>query len=41
LAVPVDAFDAFLDRDRDFARRVLELESRQLQKFMRSFQTAK
>jgi CRP-like cAMP-binding protein len=41
LAVPVDAFDAFLDRDRDFARRVLELESRQLQKFMRSFQTTK
>jgi CRP-like cAMP-binding protein len=41
LAVPVDAFDDFLDRDRDFARRVLELESRQLQKFMRSFQTTK
>ena len=38
LAVPVDAFDDFLDRDRDFARRVLELESRQLQKFMRSLQ---
>ena len=39
LAIPVDAFDDFLDRDRDFARRVLELESRQLQKFMRSLQT--
>lgn len=36
LAVPVDAFDDFLDLDHDFARRVLELESRQLQKFMRS-----
>jgi hypothetical protein len=36
LAVPVDAFDAMLDRDPDFARRVLELESRQLQRFMRS-----
>jgi CRP-like cAMP-binding protein len=36
LAVPVSAFDDLLDRDRDFARRVLELESRQLQKFMRS-----
>jgi CRP-like cAMP-binding protein len=38
LAVPVDTFDALLDRDRDFARRVLELESRQLQRFMRSLQ---
>jgi hypothetical protein len=36
LAVPVDAFDALLDSDRDFARRVLELESRQLQRFMHS-----
>ncbi|WP_053068383.1 cyclic nucleotide-binding domain-containing protein [Synechococcus sp. GFB01] len=36
LAVPVHAFDAILDRDPDFARRVLELESRQLQQFMRS-----
>lgn len=39
LAVPVDTFDALLDRDRDFARRVLELESRQLQRFMRSLPT--
>ncbi len=39
LAVPVDTFDDFLDLDRDFARRVLELESRQLQRFMRSLQT--
>jgi len=39
LAVPVDTFDDFLDRDRDFARLVLELESRQLQKFMRTLQT--
>lgn len=39
LAVPVDAFDDFLDLDRDFARRVLEMESRQLQRFMRSLQT--
>jgi CRP-like cAMP-binding protein len=35
LAVPVAAFDDLLDRDPDFARRVLELESRHLQKFMR------
>ncbi|WP_310481282.1 cyclic nucleotide-binding domain-containing protein [Chamaesiphon sp. VAR_48_metabat_403] len=39
LAVPVNAFDDLLDRDRDFSRRVLELESRQLQRFMRSLQT--
>jgi hypothetical protein len=39
LAVPVSAFDDLLGRDRDFARRVLELESRQLQKFMRSLPT--
>ncbi len=38
IAVPVAAFDDLLDRDPDFARRVLELESRQLQKFMRSIQ---
>jgi CRP-like cAMP-binding protein len=38
LAVPVNAFDDLLDRDRDFSRRVLELESRQLQRFMRSLQ---
>jgi Cyclic nucleotide-binding domain/4Fe-4S binding domain len=36
LAVPVEAFDDLLDRDPDFARRVLELESRHLQRFMRS-----
>ncbi|WP_339393391.1 cyclic nucleotide-binding domain-containing protein [Nostoc sp. UHCC 0870] len=39
LAVSVDTFDDFLDLDRDFARRVLEMESRQLQRFMQSFQT--
>ncbi len=39
LAVPVDAFDDLLDRDRDFSRRVLELESRQLQRFMGSLQS--
>lgn len=38
LAIPVDGFDDLLDRDHDFARRVLELESRQLQRFMRSLQ---
>jgi hypothetical protein len=40
LAVPVDIFDNFLDLDPDFARRVMELESRQIQRFMRSLQTA-
>jgi Cyclic nucleotide-binding domain/4Fe-4S binding domain len=39
LAVPVNAFDDLLDRDRDFSRRVLELESRQLQRFMGSLQS--
>ncbi len=38
LAIAVDAFDDWLDHDPDFARRVLELESRQLQRFMRSVQ---
>lgn len=38
LAISVDAFDDWLDQDPDFARRVLELESRQLQRFMRSVQ---
>jgi CRP-like cAMP-binding protein len=38
LAISVDAFDDLLDHDPDFARRVLELESRQLQRFMRSVQ---
>lgn len=36
LAVSVDAFDDLLDRDPDFARRVLELESRQLQRVVHS-----
>jgi CRP-like cAMP-binding protein len=36
LAVPVDGFDAVLERDPDFARRVLELESSQLQRLMRT-----
>ncbi len=35
LAIPVDAFDDLLDHDPDFARRVLELESRQLQRLVR------
>ena len=39
IAVPVAAFDDLLDRDPDFARRVLELESSHLQKFMRSIQS--
>lgn len=38
LAISVDAFDDWLDHDPDFARRVLELESRQLQRFVRSVQ---
>jgi len=38
LAISVDAFDNWLDHDPDFARRVLELESRQLQRFVRSVQ---
>lgn len=37
LAIPVDAFDAFLAKDPDFARRVMELESRQLQEFIQEF----
>jgi CRP-like cAMP-binding protein len=40
LAIPVDAFDDLLDNDPDFARRVLELESRQLQRFVRSVQSS-
>jgi hypothetical protein len=35
LAVPVDCFDATLERDPDFARRVLALETRQLQRITR------
>ena len=38
LAISVDAFDDLLDHDSDFARRVLELESWHLQRFMRSVQ---
>lgn len=38
LAISVDTFDDLLDHDLDFARRVLELESRQLQRFVRSIQ---
>lgn len=34
LAIPVDAFDDLLARDRDFARRVLEMESRRLQQIL-------
>lgn len=35
LAVPVDSFDAMLERDPDFARRVLDLETRRLQRLTR------
>lgn len=35
LAVPVDCFDASLERDPEFARRVLALETRQLQRITR------
>jgi Cyclic nucleotide-binding domain/4Fe-4S binding domain len=35
LALPVDSFDDMFDRDSDFARRVLELESRHLQQLVR------
>lgn len=35
LAVPVDSFDAMLERDPDFARRVLDLETRRLQTLTR------
>jgi CRP-like cAMP-binding protein len=38
LAVPVEAFDSMLDHDSGFARRVLELETAQLQRFMRTVQ---
>jgi CRP-like cAMP-binding protein len=30
LAIPVEAFDDLLERDRDFARKVLEMESDRL-----------
>jgi hypothetical protein len=35
LAVPVDCFDTTLERDPDFARRVLALETRQLRRITR------
>jgi hypothetical protein len=35
LAVPVDSFDAMLEHDPDFARRVLDLESRRLRRLIR------
>jgi CRP-like cAMP-binding protein len=38
IAVPVDALDDLLDQDSDFARQILELESRQLQRFVKSGQ---
>ena len=38
LAISVDSFDDLLNHDPDFARRVLELESRQLKQFVRSVQ---
>jgi hypothetical protein len=34
LAIPVDTFDDLLERDHDFARRVLEMESRRLQQIL-------
>jgi hypothetical protein len=37
LAIPVDAFDDLLDHDPKFARRVLELESQHLKRFVHSF----
>ncbi|MGV0029198.1 Crp/Fnr family transcriptional regulator [Phormidesmis priestleyi] len=36
LAIPVDAVDDLLDHDPDFARRILELEARQLQRLVQS-----
>ena len=33
-----ELINEYCDRDRNFARRVLELEGRQLQRFMRSLQ---
>ena len=34
LAISVDTFDDLLDRDHEFARRVLEMESRRLQQLV-------
>lgn len=41
LAIPVDALDDLLDGDPDFARRILELESRRLQQLVRSGQVVR
>jgi len=38
LAIPVDCFDTSLERDPEFARRVLALETRQLQRITRRSQ---
>ncbi|NJL45156.1 MAG: cyclic nucleotide-binding domain-containing protein, partial [Leptolyngbyaceae cyanobacterium SM2_3_12] len=38
LAIPVDVFDNLLDRDPDFARRVLALESQRIQQLMQPSQ---
>jgi len=38
LAIPVDTFDDLLDQDSDFARRVLEMESRRLQQLIHQSQ---
>jgi hypothetical protein len=35
LAIPVDTLDDLLDRDHEFARQVLEMESRRLQQLLR------
>jgi CRP-like cAMP-binding protein len=35
LAISVDTFDDLLDQDPEFARRVLELETRHLQRLVR------
>jgi hypothetical protein len=40
LAIPVDAFDDLLERDRDFARRVLEMERDRLRKLMQPLTSA-
>jgi Cyclic nucleotide-binding domain/4Fe-4S binding domain len=37
LALPVDTFDDIFDRDPDFARRILELESRHLQRLVQGY----
>lgn len=38
VAIPVDALDDLLDQDANFARQILELESRQLQRLVKSGQ---